>query len=213
MARNSLSEMEIDLTKELACLMRLSVSDKWFIGKSFIDELSDSIIKSDVQKIRSLCKAHDNSVWYCSESWYAAYKKNVLSIFDAIDKKLSAICSIPTLIEWLEIEYEHYGWGDMTIEALKNLQKNGIEYFNPDAHPYRYAELGMPYIEHWCSLELQKNNCPFIAENAVEYFFTLVDFVRNIQSRKVSNELYCYISHDKGLRVVDKSTDVDIYLR
>ncbi|EEZ3411351.1 hypothetical protein DKB66_004158 [Escherichia coli] len=212
MARNSLSEMEIDLTKELACLMRLSVSNKWFIGKSFIDELSDSIIKDDVRKIRSLCKAHENSVWYYTDSWYTTYKKNVLSVFDAIDKKLFAICSISSLIEWLEVEYEHYGWGDVTIEALKSLQAKGIEYINPDAHPYRYAELGMPYIDHWCSLELQKNNYPFTAENAVEYFFTLVNFVREVESRNVSNALYCYISHNKGLRVVDRSTDVDLYL-
>lgn len=213
MIRYTLKDMEIDLTKELACLMRLSVSDKWFVGKSFIDELADSIIKDDIKKIRALCRAHDNSVWYYTDSWYASYKKSVLSVFDAIDKKLSAICSIPVLIEWLEIEYEFFGWGDMTIEALKSLQSKGIEYFNPDAHPYRYAELGMPYIEHWCNLELEKNNCPFTAENAIEHFFKLVNFVREIQSGDVSNKLYCYISHDKGLRVIDRSTDVDIYLR
>lgn len=213
MARNTLSEMEIDLTKELASLMRLSVNDKWFVGKSFIDELADAIIKDDIKKIRSLCKAHDNSVWYYTDSWYAAYKKNVLSVFDAIDKKLSVICTISSLIEWLEVEYEFFGWGDMTIDELKSLQKKGIEYINPDAHPYRYAELGMPYIEHWCNLELKKNNCPFTAENAIEYFFKLVNFVRKIETDHVSNTLYCYISHDKGVRIVDRSTDADIYLR
>ncbi|EOG1717634.1 hypothetical protein ACK3OH_004522 [Salmonella enterica] len=213
MARNTLSEMEIDLTKELASLMRLSVNDKWFIGKSFVDELADAIIKDDIKKLRSLCKAHDNSIGYYTDTWYATYKKNVLSVFDAIDKKLSVICNISSLIEWLEVEYEFFGWGDMTIDALKSLQKKGIEYINPDAHPYRYAELGMPYIEHWCNLELKKNNCPFTAENAIEYFFKLVDFVRKIETDQVSSTLYCYISHSKGVRIVDRSTDADIYLR
>lgn len=75
MARNTLSEMNIDLTSELASLMRLAVSDKWFVGKRFIDEFADSIIKNDIPKLRALCRAYHNVGYYFSESWYLSYKK------------------------------------------------------------------------------------------------------------------------------------------
>ncbi|EJV3453785.1 hypothetical protein N6F27_003466 [Escherichia coli] len=206
MARNTLSEMNVDLTSELASLMRLSVSDKWFVGKRFIDEFADSVIKNDIPKLRALCRAYHNVGYYFSESWYLSYQKNVLSVFNKIEKKLFLICSVSKLIEWLEIEYEHYGWGDMTIEGLKSLQQKGIEYINPDSHPYRYAEEGMSYIQFWCNQELGKNKCPFTAENALDYFFDFVDTVRKIQSNSIESDLYCYIS-SKGLVMVDRTTE------
>ncbi|EPW0474353.1 hypothetical protein ACWBUS_003984 [Escherichia coli] len=206
MARNTLSEMNIDLTSELASLMRLAVSDKWFVGKRFIDEFADSIIKNDIPKLRALCRAYHNVGYYFSESWYSSYQKNVLSVFDKIENKLFSICSVSELIKGLEIEYDYYGWGDITIEGLKSLQQKGIEYIDPDSHPYRYAEEGMPYIQYWCSQELKKNKCPFTAENYLDYFFDFVNTVRKVQFNKVESDLYCYIS-SKGLQMVDRTTE------
>lgn len=210
MTRLSLSDMGIDLTSELASLMKLSVNDRWFIGKSFIDEFANSIILSDIPKLKSLAEAYHNMDYPQPGSWFSAYEKDVLSVFNAIKKKLYPICSLSVLIEWFEIEVEHHGWGSVFVEGFKSLQKKGIEYINLDFHPYKYAEEGMPYIEYWCKQELSKNDCPFISENALDYIYELIDEIRKIQSNSVDSELYFFISWNKGLRMIDRKNETFI---
>lgn len=210
MTRLSLSDMGVDLTNELASLLQLSVSDKWFIGKSFIDEFTKALILSDIKKLKSLSDAYHNIDYPQPDSWLLAYEKNVLSVFDAIKKKLYPICSLSVLIEWFEIEHDHHGWGDIFVEGFRSLKKNGIEYINPDFQPYKYADEGMPYIEHWCTQELLKNDCPFISENSIDYVFEMIDKIREIQNHSVDSDLYCFISHNKGLRMIDRKNDAFI---
>lgn len=123
MTRLSLSDMGVDLTNELASLLQLSVSDKWFIGKSFIDEFTKALILSDIKKLKSLSDAYHNIDYPQPDSWLLAYEKNVLSVFDAIKKKLYPICSLSVLIEWFEIEHDHHGWGDIFVEGFRSLKK------------------------------------------------------------------------------------------
>lgn len=206
----SLSDMGIDLTSELASLLKLSVSDKWFIGKSFIDEFSGAIILNDIQKLKSLSETYHHIDYPQPESWLCLYEETVLSVFNAIKKKLFPICSLSVLIGWLEIELEYSGWGSVFIDEFKALQKKGIEYINPDFHPFKYAEEGMPLIEHWLKKELINNNCPFITANAIDYFFEFVERVRDIQSNSIDTEIYCFISNGKGLRIIDRKRDIVI---
>jgi hypothetical protein len=199
--------MEIDLTIELATLMRLTVSDKWFIGKSFIDAFSNAILSNDIKKIRALVETYYHIDYPLSELLSLNFKKNVLSVFDSIKKKIYPICSLTILIECLEIEYEYHGWGDVFIFNFKELQSRGVEFINLDCCPYKYADGARPFVDLWCEEELKKNKCPFIEENAIDYFFEYVDRIREIESKNHDSVLYCFMSYQKGLCIVDRTAE------
>ena len=174
MSRLSLSDMGIDLTSELAELFQLSVSDKFFLGKNFIRKFSKAIVISDVKSIREQLAYY--RVNLCSNQTKA------ISIFDRFNKKLRNANSIDLLIQYMKQEGQ---WGDVVIHNLRGLKNKGVEYINLDWHPYRYAEAGMPYVESWLSNEIKKNDCPFVKDTAIEFFFDLVECVRNYEDRFV----------------------------
>ncbi|HEN3303469.1 TPA: hypothetical protein U5D50_004259 [Yersinia enterocolitica] len=210
MSRLSLSDMGIDLTSELASLMRLSVSDKWFIGKSFIFEFSNAILSNDIRKIRALVETYSHMDYPPSEKLSLRFEKEFLSVFNALKNKLRPINSLSVLIQWLEVEYDYNGWGDVFISHFNKLKSKGIDFINLDYFPYRYADEFKPLVDLWCDEELIKNECPFVEENAIDYFYEFVNKVRGIEFTQYDSELYCFTSASKGLRILDRKSETYI---
>lgn len=210
MSRLSFAEMNIDLTQELAMLMKLSVSDKWFIGSSFIKEYSKAIIANDVKMVRALTNTYENISFPQPDNWYRQYNKEVLSVFRNIKLKLHKICSVTGLIECMEIQREYAGWGGVIITDLLRHKSEGIDFINLDAIPYKYAEGAMPVVEYWCEQELKRNSCPFTQENAVDYFFDLVKILRKNEASNTQSEIYSFMSSNGGLRIINRLTETRI---
>lgn len=191
MSRFSLSEMGVDLTSELARLMKLSVNDYWRIGASFIRPFSEAIIKNDIKKIRALTETFYNISCPQPDKWYARYEKEFLPIFDAIKRKLFPICTVQTLVTTFEIQSEYEGWGDVIVKELNKIQLKGIHFINPDKAPYRYADYGIvPIIEEWGIRELEKNECPFSIETFYDVFFGFVESVRYFDEQSANSDYY-----------------------
>lgn len=172
MSRLSLSDMGIDLTTELAELFQLSVSDQFFLGKEFIRKFSEALIVSNVKSIRELLAYYRVNL--------CRHRTKAISIFDRFNKKLRNVNSVELLIQYMKQEDR---WGDVVIYNLQGLKNKGIDFINLDYHPYRYAEAGMPSVECWLSNEIKKNDCPFEKGTAIEFFFDLVECVRNYEDR------------------------------
>lgn len=174
MSRLSLSDMGIDLTTELAELFQLSVSDKYFLGKDFIRKFSKSLIISDIKEMRELLVYY--RVNLCGNETKA------VSIFDRFNKKLRNVNSVDLLIQYMK---QQDRWGDVVIHNLQGLKNRGIDFINLDYHPYRYAEAGMPCVEYWLNNEIKKNDCPFVKDTAIEFFFELVECIRNYEEIEI----------------------------
>lgn len=192
MSKFSLSEMGIDLTNELAQLMRLSTSDHWRVGVSFIKLFSETIIKNDIKKLRALTETYYCCICYPqSENWISRYEKEFLSVFHAIKRKLYLICSVESLLTTFEVQSEYEGWGDVIVKELREMQSKGIFFINPDIYPYRYADYGLtPIIEEWGIKELNKNKCPFDINTFYDVFFSFVESARNIDEREAESEYH-----------------------
>lgn len=192
MSKFSLSEMGIDLTSELAQLMRLSASDHWRVGVSFIKPFSEAIIKNDIKKLRALTETYYCSICYPQpEKWCSRYEKEFLSVFHAIKRKLYLICSVESLLTTFEVQSEYEGWGDVIVKELRKMQSKGIFFINPDIYPYRYADYGLiPIIEEWGIKELNKNKCPFSINTFYDVFFSFVESARNIDEREAESEYH-----------------------
>lgn len=192
MSKFSLSEMGIDLTNELAQLMRLSTSDYWRVGVSFIKPFSEAIIKNDIKKLRALTETYYCSICYPQpENWISRYEKEFLSVFNAIKRKLYLICSVKSLLITFEVQSEYEGWGDVIVKELKKMQSKGIFFINPDMYPYRYADYGItPIIEEWGIKELNKNKCPFDTNSFYDVFFSFVESARNMDERDSESDYY-----------------------
>lgn len=210
MSRLSFSDMNIDLTQELAMLMQLSVSDKWFIGSSFIKEYSKAIIANDVKMVKALTQTYENICYPQPENWLRQYTKEVLSVFSMINVKLHKITSVTGLIECMGIQRDYEGWGDIIIADLTRHKSEGIDFINLDAIPYKYAEGAMPLVDYWCEQELKKNSCPFSEDNAVDYFFDLVEILRKNESSNAQSEIYSYMPPRGGLKIIDRVTETRI---
>lgn len=192
MSKLNLSEMGIDLTNELAQLMRLSTSDHWRVGVRFIKPFSEAIIKNDIKKLRALTQTYYCSICYPqSANWCSRFEKEFLPVFNAIKRKLYLICSVKSLLITFEVQSEYEGWGDIIVKELKKMQSKGISFINPDMYPYRYADYGItPIIEGWGIKELNKNKCPFDANTFYDVFFSFVESARNMDERKAESDYY-----------------------
>lgn len=165
----SLSDMGINLTTEMAELLRLSVSDRFFLGKKFILNLSNAIILNDVKLTRYLLASFRLNL--------SVNEKTAICIFNSFNKKLRNANSVDMLIGYFN---QQDGWGDVISDNLIEAKEKGITYINLDFHPYRYADEGKPYIECWLDKEIKQNPfCPFIKDNSYDFFFDLVSCVRN----------------------------------
>ncbi|RSC52128.1 hypothetical protein [Citrobacter amalonaticus] len=150
----TLSALGINLTDDLAALMYLSTSDKYFVGNSLLKQISLYVIHSDIERLSMVCMdiAHGN------------YAKRLRNIAMCINKKLRGIYYVDTILDALKYQEFSQGWESMYVRKyFAELALDGVRFINfnlnnNDVNDY-YKELFLKESEY-----LKKQNLNSEAE-------------------------------------------------